>query len=118
MAMIGDRTMTDIVFGNRHGMLTIKTDPFSPHLDNFVVRTVRSWRPFMVVDSFEFIASCSPDAHIRGLVCGANQSAGIEGSVKGRVTNRHKYHERKEFKRVTRCSCYIATINTRRAATS
>ena len=36
----GDRTLTDIVYGNRLGMYTIKTVAFSPEKDNFMVRSV------------------------------------------------------------------------------
>jgi phosphatidylglycerophosphatase GEP4 len=41
VALIGDRYLTDVLFGNRHGMFTIRTAPFCPEKDNFVVRLVR-----------------------------------------------------------------------------
>lgn len=41
LVMVGDRYLTDIVYGNRHGMLTIRTAPFAPHKDKRVVRLAR-----------------------------------------------------------------------------
>ena len=39
--MVGDRYLTDVVYGNRHGMLTIRTQPFKPASDKLVVRLAR-----------------------------------------------------------------------------
>lgn len=30
MVFVGDRYLTDVVFGNRHGMLTIRVSPLTP----------------------------------------------------------------------------------------
>ena len=40
LTMIGDRNFTDVAYGNRYGMLTIKVDPFTSKGDNIVVRTI------------------------------------------------------------------------------
>ena len=39
--MIGDRFMTDIAFGNRLGMLTIRPEPFTSAGETKTVRAVR-----------------------------------------------------------------------------
>jgi phosphatidylglycerophosphatase GEP4 len=39
--MIGDRLLTDIVYGNRHGMLTIRTAPLTNRGEPTVVRLAR-----------------------------------------------------------------------------
>lgn len=40
--MIGDRTLTDIVFGNRNGMLTIRPAPLTKRGEPLAVKLVRS----------------------------------------------------------------------------
>ena len=39
--MVGDRYFTDVLYGNRHGMLTIRPAPFAPRGDSRVVRAAR-----------------------------------------------------------------------------
>ena len=41
MIMIGDRYLTDVAFGNRHGMLTIRPEPFTVANELLAVRAVR-----------------------------------------------------------------------------
>ena len=41
MIMIGDRYLTDVAFGNRHGMLTIRPEPFTVANEPLEVRAVR-----------------------------------------------------------------------------
>jgi phosphatidylglycerophosphatase GEP4 len=43
IVVVGDRYTTDVLFGNLHGMLTIKTRILTPNGENFVVRFVRRW---------------------------------------------------------------------------
>ena len=40
LIMIGDRYLTDIVYGNRHGMLTIRPRPLTAEGENLSVRWV------------------------------------------------------------------------------
>ncbi len=40
LAIIGDRSFTDVAYGNRYEMLTIKVDPFTSKGDNLMVRRV------------------------------------------------------------------------------
>ncbi len=40
--MIGDRYFTDVLYGNRHGMLTVRPAPFAPRGDGRVVRAARA----------------------------------------------------------------------------
>lgn len=40
LVMVGDRYMTDIVFGNRLGMLTIRPEPFTWHGEPQTVKMV------------------------------------------------------------------------------
>ncbi len=42
LVMIGDRYLTDVVYGNRHGMLTIRPTPISLQGEPFAVRLVSS----------------------------------------------------------------------------
>ena len=39
--MVGDRYFTDVLYGNRHGMLTVRPAPFAPKGDSRVVRAAR-----------------------------------------------------------------------------
>mmetsp|Transcript_49367 Transcript_49367/g.91905 ORF Transcript_49367/g.91905 Transcript_49367/m.91905 type:complete len:259 (+) Transcript_49367:266-1042(+) len=41
LIMIGDRYFTDVVYGNLHGMLTIRPAPFTDDGETFVVKKVR-----------------------------------------------------------------------------
>ena len=40
LVMVGDRTFTDVAFGNAMGMLTIKCAPFTSKGENFLVKMV------------------------------------------------------------------------------
>ena len=40
--MVGDRYFTDVLYGNRHGMLTVRPAPFAPRGDSRVVRAARA----------------------------------------------------------------------------
>ncbi|KYQ90536.1 hypothetical protein DLAC_09161 [Tieghemostelium lacteum] len=42
IVMIGDRFLTDILFGNLYGMFTIFTEPITSKGDNFVVKLIRN----------------------------------------------------------------------------
>ena len=39
--MVGDRYVTDVMFGNRHGMLTVRVAPFDTTHESVAVRTGR-----------------------------------------------------------------------------
>eukprot|EP00669_Euglena_mutabilis_P001087 TRINITY_DN11371_c0_g1_i1.p3 TRINITY_DN11371_c0_g1~~TRINITY_DN11371_c0_g1_i1.p3 ORF type:complete len:240 (-),score=75.39 TRINITY_DN11371_c0_g1_i1:36-755(-) len=41
LCVIGDRVLTDVVFGNLHGALTVHTQPLSTRGDNLVARILR-----------------------------------------------------------------------------
>jgi phosphatidylglycerophosphatase GEP4 len=40
--MVGDRYFTDVLYGNRHGMLTVRPAPFAPAGDARAVRAARA----------------------------------------------------------------------------
>ena len=42
LVMVGDRYFTDVLYGNRHGMLTVRPAPFAPRGDGAVVRAARA----------------------------------------------------------------------------
>jgi len=41
LVMVGDRYFTDVLYGNRHGMLTVRPAPFHPRGDAAAVRAAR-----------------------------------------------------------------------------
>ena len=46
--MVGDRYLTDVLFGNRHGLLTARPAPFAPRGDAGMVRAARALEDAMV----------------------------------------------------------------------
>ncbi|CAL8462434.1 g1967 [Coccomyxa elongata] len=48
LIMIGDRYLTDVVYGNRHGMLTIRPTPLTTAGEPFAVRMARDVENFFV----------------------------------------------------------------------
>ncbi|XP_074587166.1 phosphatidylglycerophosphate phosphatase 1, chloroplastic/mitochondrial-like isoform X2 [Curcuma longa] len=48
LVMVGDRVFTDVVYGNKHGFLTILTDPFSLSGEPFIVNQVRTLERLLV----------------------------------------------------------------------
>ncbi|KAJ8763011.1 hypothetical protein K2173_023216 [Erythroxylum novogranatense] len=48
LVIVGDRPFTDIVYGNRNGLLTILTEPLSLAEEPFVVRQVRKLEMFLI----------------------------------------------------------------------
>lgn len=48
LVMVGDRYLTDVVFGNRLGMLTVRTAPLSLATEPFLVRGVRAAEDWLV----------------------------------------------------------------------
>ena len=51
LVMIGDRYLTDMVYGNRHGMLTVRPSPLTLAGETLAVRMVRPacWRRLQVL---------------------------------------------------------------------
>jgi len=43
VAIIGDRILSDIVMGNKHGFFTIHVQPFDTKVENVVVKMVRAF---------------------------------------------------------------------------
>ena len=43
VCVIGDRILADIVMGNRHGFLTVKTEPFETATENSLVKLSRAF---------------------------------------------------------------------------
>ena len=39
--MIGDRILADVIMGNKHGFLTVKTEPFDTSTENLPVKISR-----------------------------------------------------------------------------
>jgi len=48
LVMVGDRYFTDVLYGNRHGMLTVRPAPFCPRGDPRVVRAARALEDVLV----------------------------------------------------------------------
>ena len=48
LIMVGDRYLTDVLYGNRHGMLTARPAPFLPARDGAVVRASRALEDALV----------------------------------------------------------------------
>jgi phosphatidylglycerophosphatase GEP4 len=49
--MVGDRYLTDVVYGNRNGMFTIRPAPLSLHGEPQTVKLVRSWRSICAIET-------------------------------------------------------------------
>uniref|UniRef100_A0A7S1HRF4 Phosphoglycolate phosphatase n=1 Tax=Phaeocystis cordata TaxID=118079 RepID=A0A7S1HRF4_9EUKA len=48
LVMVGDRTFTDVAYGNAMGMLTIRCDPFTSKGENFFVKLARCLEALLV----------------------------------------------------------------------
>ena len=48
LLMVGDRYLTDVVFGNLHGMLTVHTEQLTTAGDNRVAQTMRRVEDWLV----------------------------------------------------------------------
>ncbi|KNC84350.1 HAD superfamily (subfamily IIIA) phosphatase [Sphaeroforma arctica JP610] len=55
LAFVGDRLLTDVVFGNLGGMLTIHTQPFSLKRDNRVAKSVRTMENALMLPFFRWL---------------------------------------------------------------
>ena len=61
LVMVGDRTLTDIAFGNSMGMLTVKCEPFTSRGENLFVKLARRLEALLA-----FVlraAGCAPPDH-------------------------------------------------------
>jgi len=58
LVMVGDRTFTDVAFGNALGMLTIKCEPFTTKGENIFVKVARGLEAFLV--KVLKMVGCSP----------------------------------------------------------
>lgn len=84
LIMIGDRFLTDVAFGNRLGMLTIRPEPFTSEGETTAVRAARA------VEG-AFVARCRsreilPPAH--ALVAGANTLASFLKELDDNIATR------------------------------
>ena len=48
LAMVGDRYLTDVTFGNLHGMFTVRTAPITDEGESFVIRRARGFEEGLV----------------------------------------------------------------------
>ena len=65
LIMVGDRYLTDIVYGNRHGMLTIRPRPLTAEGENLSVR----WVSTLVLQHSEALEARSGGAKGPGYRC-------------------------------------------------
>lgn len=61
LIMIGDRYLTDVVYGNRHGMLTIRPTPLTTAGEPFAVRMVIVAFPSVVPVPHTCVTSANPN---------------------------------------------------------
>ncbi|KAM1016422.1 hypothetical protein ACFX13_046860 [Malus domestica] len=61
LIMVGDRPLTDIVYGNQNGFLTILTEPLSLNEEPFIVRQVRKLETALV--NHRFKRGLKPTSH-------------------------------------------------------
>lgn len=61
MAFVGDRLLTDVVFGNQNGLLTIHTQPLTHKGDNWMASKVR-WLETYVLKSL-YLRGVPPPNH-------------------------------------------------------
>ena len=61
LVMVGDRTFTDVAYGNSLGMLTIKCEPFTSKGENLFVRVARKLEAALV--RVLRAAGCRPPQH-------------------------------------------------------
>ncbi|XP_010929037.1 phosphatidylglycerophosphate phosphatase 1, chloroplastic/mitochondrial isoform X1 [Elaeis guineensis] len=69
LVMVGDRHFTDVVYGNRHGFLTILTEPLNLSEEPFIVKQVRKLENVLVNRWYR--RGLKPPKH--GLLTEANQ---------------------------------------------
>ncbi|XP_008789761.2 phosphatidylglycerophosphate phosphatase 1, chloroplastic [Phoenix dactylifera] len=69
LVMVGDRHFTDVVYGNKHGFLTILTEPLSLSEEPFIVKQVRKLENILVKRWYQ--QGLRPPKH--GLLSEANQ---------------------------------------------
>jgi len=61
MVLVGDRFATDVLFGNRHGMLTVRVAPLQPAADVPAVRVARAAELALVAAARR--SGCAPPGH-------------------------------------------------------
>uniref|UniRef100_A0A7S4MG56 Uncharacterized protein n=1 Tax=Prymnesium polylepis TaxID=72548 RepID=A0A7S4MG56_9EUKA len=61
LVMVGDRYLTDVVFGNLHGMLCVHTDQLTSRGDNPVAKRMRQLEQWLVAVWRRW--GCAPPTH-------------------------------------------------------
>jgi len=61
LVMVGDRTFTDVAYGNSLGMLTVKCEPFTSKGENLFVKLARKIEALLVL--LLRAAGCKPPQH-------------------------------------------------------
>ena len=72
LVMIGDRLLTDVAFGNKHGMLTIHTHPLTTSGDPLIVRCARRFEN-VLVSVFRYFGVRAPAHKLASTDCAVDE---------------------------------------------
>ena len=80
--MVGDRYLTDVVFGTLNGMLTVRVAPFDTSGESFAVRAAR-WLEGALVAAYRRAGVAAPAQELLGGQAAAFEAGGFVRQLRG-----------------------------------